>query len=756
MKKSWIILTSVLMMALVLLFASCTGDTLPQDTTAPTDVQTNPSETTPAETTGEDVTTDQEATTIGSDIPVTYDVTFLKNDGSMLKRRQVLHGEAAVAPDAPEIEGYTFIGWDTDFSNVTENLIVRPIYQKIKGPDPATQDITVTFEANLAQYAGTPNDTLEMSATDIAEYFDQVVKPLGTTYLTNGYYATGGFGSMTREADGRWAYTVHIVDVNANIAGTCDPAMVARCYNAAQIGLYEEIWGMYEYDGDSSAEAGSYEHGGATGIHLSFHQGKIILYVKAFDDSNPDLYSKGVRNYTFQLATSAKGKTVTLADDGHNVYVYIDGALSATVALSGSVEYDDVFCMGGYFAETAVVTLADGTSTTVPNTLVADTAAAQFGIAWRHGTVLYNTTKVQGFTTYDPKDDLPGTGNDDPAGGQPIVPDISKDPENYDQISSISLNVTMGMCQFVDITQGSWQTFTTDRPVAGISFWASTSGTAAISIYKIEDGSTPEAAMSSFPAMQATFSGGKAWFDELLPAGNYVMQFNNFENSPVYEGRIIYHRFYGHSSTSSDFIQLSNGGNPSDNVIALQLLVVKSDAPTPDTPDTPTPDTPTPDTPSADGLINMTITKNTDDYDKIASSDALMWQCEFVDLTPGSWQTFTSDRTIVGMSFWQGCSGTATVLVYKVEDGSTPQEAIKGTPVIQGKLTGGNVWFDKGLPAGDYVMVFDNMENCATYNGTPYLRFYGHSSRTSNFIICSRGDGIQANVVVVEILVTKE
>ena len=49
-----------------------------------------------------------------------------------------------------------------------------------------------------------------------------------------------------------------------------------------------------------------------------------------------------------------------------------------------------------------------------------------------------------------------------------------------------------------------------------------------------------------------------------------------------------------------------------------------------------------------DKLIDMDITKNADDYEKIASPDAAMWQCSFLDLTPGSWQTFTSDKTIVG------------------------------------------------------------------------------------------------------------
>ena len=60
---------------------------------------------------------------------ITYTVTFLDHDGTVLKSQIVTTGEAAEAPEDPEREFYTFLGWDKDFSNITYNLTVNALYQ---------------------------------------------------------------------------------------------------------------------------------------------------------------------------------------------------------------------------------------------------------------------------------------------------------------------------------------------------------------------------------------------------------------------------------------------------------------------------------------------------------------------------------------------------------------------------------------------------------------------------------------------------
>ena len=65
----------------------------------------------------------------------TYVVIFKDDDGTTLNSQNVNHGSAAIAPSDPSKGGYTFIGWDIDFSNVTNDLIVTAQYEKIEEPD---------------------------------------------------------------------------------------------------------------------------------------------------------------------------------------------------------------------------------------------------------------------------------------------------------------------------------------------------------------------------------------------------------------------------------------------------------------------------------------------------------------------------------------------------------------------------------------------------------------------------------------------
>ena len=71
----------------------------------------------------------------------TYTVTFKDWDGTVLKTQTVNYGAAATAPTVPGREGYTFIGWDRDFSNVTSNLIVTALYQENTQPGNLVGDV---------------------------------------------------------------------------------------------------------------------------------------------------------------------------------------------------------------------------------------------------------------------------------------------------------------------------------------------------------------------------------------------------------------------------------------------------------------------------------------------------------------------------------------------------------------------------------------------------------------------------------------
>ena len=57
-------------------------------------------------------------------------VQFVDWDGSLIARCYIEEGASAIAPANPTREGYTFIGWDKEFSNVTEDLVVTALYKE--------------------------------------------------------------------------------------------------------------------------------------------------------------------------------------------------------------------------------------------------------------------------------------------------------------------------------------------------------------------------------------------------------------------------------------------------------------------------------------------------------------------------------------------------------------------------------------------------------------------------------------------------
>ena len=63
-----------------------------------------------------------------------FTVTFTDKDGNVLKTENVQYGEAATAPEAPEVEGYEFKGWNTEFDYVTMDITVKATYKKIVAP----------------------------------------------------------------------------------------------------------------------------------------------------------------------------------------------------------------------------------------------------------------------------------------------------------------------------------------------------------------------------------------------------------------------------------------------------------------------------------------------------------------------------------------------------------------------------------------------------------------------------------------------
>ena len=85
---------------------------------------------------------DKEFTNIMADLVVTaqyeintYTVTFKDWDGTVLKTQEVQHGGDAEAPADPTRVGYTFTGWDKAFTNITADLVVTAQYEMLGDVD---------------------------------------------------------------------------------------------------------------------------------------------------------------------------------------------------------------------------------------------------------------------------------------------------------------------------------------------------------------------------------------------------------------------------------------------------------------------------------------------------------------------------------------------------------------------------------------------------------------------------------------------
>ena len=59
-----------------------------------------------------------------------YTVDFIGMDGQLISEVSVVSGGTAKAPDAPDVTGYEFTGWDTALKNIHENTIVTATYRE--------------------------------------------------------------------------------------------------------------------------------------------------------------------------------------------------------------------------------------------------------------------------------------------------------------------------------------------------------------------------------------------------------------------------------------------------------------------------------------------------------------------------------------------------------------------------------------------------------------------------------------------------
>ena len=67
----------------------------------------------------------------------TLDISFVDGDGNVIKKETIKYGDKATPPDAPQRDGYEFIGWDRDIDSVIDGGSIKPLYRQIKKDEPA-------------------------------------------------------------------------------------------------------------------------------------------------------------------------------------------------------------------------------------------------------------------------------------------------------------------------------------------------------------------------------------------------------------------------------------------------------------------------------------------------------------------------------------------------------------------------------------------------------------------------------------------
>lgn len=94
----------------------------------------------------------------GTEVPV-YPVIFLDYNSDVLSEQSVAHNSAAVAPQVPAREGYTFSGWSTDIEHIVARTFAIAIYDKIGG--------TLTYLSEEGDMIATENVDLHLPAAPI-------------------------------------------------------------------------------------------------------------------------------------------------------------------------------------------------------------------------------------------------------------------------------------------------------------------------------------------------------------------------------------------------------------------------------------------------------------------------------------------------------------------------------------------------------------------------------------------------------------
>jgi uncharacterized repeat protein (TIGR02543 family) len=296
----------------------------------------------------------------------TYTVTFVDRDGAVLLSQTVEHGSAATAPTEPTKAGYTFIGWDKSFDEVTGNLTVTALYNYM-----------ITFDANGGTVSPTSGTTGE--GWKLAE----LPTPTRDGYTFNGWYtaATGGTAvteSRVYGADAtiyaRWTLNTYTVTFDAN-DGTVSPTSgttgegwaLAELPTPTRIGYTFDGW--YTAATDGTAVTNSTAFSADTTIYARW---ALNTYTVTFDaNGGTVLPTSGTTGEGWALA-----ELPTPTRDGYTFNGWYTTATGSTAVTESRVYGADATIYARWTLKTYTVTF-DANGGTVSST------SGTTGTSWR-------------------------------------------------------------------------------------------------------------------------------------------------------------------------------------------------------------------------------------------------------------------------------------------------------------------------------------------------------------------------------------
>ena len=144
---------------------------------------------------------------------VTYTVTFVDWDNTVLKTETVEAGKAATAPADPTRAGYTFKGWDKTFDNVTSDLTVTAQYEPIP-VNPGPEIVSPTTEQTITVYEG-EQATMSIVAENASFYQWYINYNDGTGWHKRGDNSPTYISSSTKMSNNGYRYKCVVTGENS-------------------------------------------------------------------------------------------------------------------------------------------------------------------------------------------------------------------------------------------------------------------------------------------------------------------------------------------------------------------------------------------------------------------------------------------------------------------------------------------------------------------------------------------------------------